>query len=283
MTASERAGSARYALVPLVSFVFCVIIIVVSPALDRRWAIIGFGAATISSSWRLPLHRLASLITENDAWSEVLAIAIPVLVQELLRLGGLVLSSSAPSEINSIYLALSYAIGFASAHELYANTEIRSCLSAYRSSLPLALRPSPIDDTEPLLDHSNTEQGLIDETLDWELDELLASRKRARVEQQMGVPFIDVPISLLCLQRVDVIAFQLGQSMIFARVIERDHPWPVSAQTITLVLLFSCSLAVAISWGVMIRRWSFHVVAYGTLLVALSILIVSLGVWGVVV
>ena len=83
------------------------------------------------------------LVVASRLALRITAIVLPVLLQETLRLGGLLLLPT-PMATHSISLVLSYALGLVLAHELHANADVRSCLSAYRwSSLALHTTNQP--------------------------------------------------------------------------------------------------------------------------------------------
>lgn len=91
---------------------------------------------------------------------------------------------------------------------------------------------------------------------------------------------------VLCLQRLDAVLFNLGATLIIAAQYTRQDivghggiPFRIIA---ALAITIPLSVSVNIVWSRLLARLGIHVVAYGTLLLAIAVFLGGLACWGIV-
>ncbi|KDN35855.1 hypothetical protein K437DRAFT_260283 [Tilletiaria anomala UBC 951] len=152
-----------------------------------------------------------------------------------------------------------------------------------------------------------------DEIEEERFEELLRRRQRDELEDTLGVPLPDVPVTLCLLWRVDGVLFNLGASLIIAAALARGqgplHVRPLhSALTSSLqapqhgddahsvpllpelhtyatsvVVIFLVHSALSSIWQLSVPRFGFALVTYSSLIIALALVLIGLAQWGVLV
>jgi len=148
--------------------------------------------------------------------------------------------------------------------------------------------------TDLLLPQQQAEND--DDELEQQLDKLVRIKTREELEEVYGVPVINIPVFITCLQRIDSIILSLGTTLLVSWAYLRS---PISLPssdtrdsahrsrsntafwvTFPLVCLIHMALAVLFTPPVL-ARIGVHTAAYSSLLVVLGFFFGGLAVWDV--
>jgi len=129
--------------------------------------------------------------------------------------------------------------------------------------------------------------------LERDVDRLLTLRSREELEEVYGMPVINIPVFISCLQRVNAILLSLGVYLLISSAYIRSTlalPSPLLTVftqittntplkiTLPLVFLLQFSLAV-LHTSLMLPRIGVHTVVYAGLLLSLGSFFAGLGIW----
>lgn len=278
---------------------------------------------SFSYQLRLPFFSLISSVVKNSNVAVILHTSSHVIINNLLRLAILPIlhirddmQHHYPARTDYAFFRIWWAsLGWSFAEVVVAIWQGYEQLALYRDVmippsrvkefLGAAVPPEerdcyeiPITDlvasTDLLLPQQPSDNE--EDELEQNLDKLVRIKSRGELEQVYGVPVIDIPVFITCLQRIDSIILSLGTTLLVAWAYLRssislpspdahDSPhrsWNDTAffTAFLLVCLIHMGLAVLFTPPVL-ARIGVHTAAYSSLLVALGLFFGGLAVWGI--